>query len=177
MNTPEHFMLYKLIVLYILEQTSSEITKSQISDYILNKGYTDFLTLQLAFSELEEAGMLATQKIDHRTLLSITEDGHHTISCLQDRIAYPIRQDIDSYLKTNHYTMQKELSIRSRCSAKGNGTYEAQLIARDQQEELINLKLSLPSRELAETVCNNWEKKNTDLYEYLIHALLEDSHN
>lgn len=172
MNTPEHSTLYKLIVLYILKQTSTELTRSQISDLILTKGYTDFITLQLAFSELEEAGLITTHQINNRTLLSMTEEGLHTISCLQDRIAYPIRRDINMYLKSNRYNLQKELSIQSRCYAVNGKNYEAQLIAKDQQEEIINIKLRLPSEELAETVCNNWEKKNTSVYEYLIHELL-----
>ena len=38
--------LYKLIVLYMLSKVDFPLTKTQIYDFILDKGYTNFLTLQ-----------------------------------------------------------------------------------------------------------------------------------
>lgn len=175
MNTLEHSILYKLIVLYILDHSSCEITKSQIVDFILGRGYIDFITLQLAFSELEENALAESRRINNRTLLTITQEGHRTISSLEERIAYPIRQDIQNYLSSNHFSIQKALSVQSHFRALGNKSYEARLVVKDQQEELVSLTLNLPTKELAETVCRNWEKKNSDIYEYLTHELLTAS--
>ncbi len=177
MNTLEHSILYKLIVLYMLDHSASEITKSQISDFVLNRGYIDFITLQLAFSELEENGLAKSRQINNRTLLTITKEGHHTISLLEERIAYPIRQDIKDYLASNHLSMQRELSVQSHYRALSNKNYEACLVAKDQQEELVSLTLNLPTKELAETVCSNWDKKSAEIYEYLTHELLSASDN
>ncbi|MDE6743075.1 MAG: DUF4364 family protein [Lachnospiraceae bacterium] len=175
MNTLEHSILYKLIVLYILDHTTSEITKSQISDFVLERGYIDFITLQLAFSELEENALTESRQINNRTLLTITKEGHHTISSLEERIAYPIRQDIKNYLSSHHFSMQKALSVQSHYRALNNKSYEARLVIKDQQEELAGLTLNLPTKELAETVCRNWDKKNNDIYKYLMHELLTSS--
>lgn len=175
MNTLEHSILYKLIVLYMLDHTASEITKSQISDFVLERGYIDFVTLQLAFSELEENGLVESRRINNRTLLTITKEGRHTIASLQERIAYPIRQDIKNYLTSHHFIMQKELSVQSHYCALGSQSYEARLVVKDQQEELVSLTLNLPTKELAETVCKNWDKKNAAVYEYLIKELLSVS--
>lgn len=177
MNTAEPFTLYKLIVLYILDHADIEITGSQVSDYILSKGYTDFLTLQLVLSELEETDLIKSQKMRNRTFLAVTEDGHHTISCLEDRITYAIREDIMSYLQTNHISMQEELSIRSYYYQQKDKTYEAHLIAKDKKNELVSLKINLPSKELAALTCENWDKKNIDIYRYLITSLLEEDNN
>ena len=51
----ETFTLYKLIVLYMLDQISVPLSKSTINSFILDKGYTNFLTLQQAIGELIEA--------------------------------------------------------------------------------------------------------------------------
>lgn len=172
MNTLEHSILYKLIVLYILDHAACEITKSQITDFVLDRGYIDFITLQVAFSELEENALTESRRINNRTILTITKEGRRTISSLEERIAYPIRKDIQNYLSSNHFSLQKALSVQSHYQALSNKSYEARLVAKDQQEELISLTLNLPTKELAETVCSNWDKKNTDLYEYLMHELL-----
>lgn len=38
--------LYKLIVLYMLNRVTFPLTAAQVSDFILGKEYTNFLTLQ-----------------------------------------------------------------------------------------------------------------------------------
>ena len=47
--------LYKLIILYMLDRVDFPLTNSQISEFILDKGYTDYFKLQQAISELTQA--------------------------------------------------------------------------------------------------------------------------
>lgn len=61
MATP--FTVYKLIILYMLRNSSSPITNSEISEFILNREYTNYFHLQQALSELEE-----TELIEKRTI-------------------------------------------------------------------------------------------------------------
>ena len=48
--------LYKLIVLYMLNRVTFPLTTAQVSDFILGKEYTNFLTLQQVINELTDAG-------------------------------------------------------------------------------------------------------------------------
>ena len=66
--------LYKLIVLYMLNRVTFPLTTAQISDFILEKEYTNFLTLQQVISELTDAGMVSSQSIRNRTHLTINEE-------------------------------------------------------------------------------------------------------
>ena len=50
--------IYKLIILYMLDKVNFPLTSAQISEFILEKEYTNFLTLQRAISELSESSML-----------------------------------------------------------------------------------------------------------------------
>ena len=50
--------LYKLIVLYILDRVNFKMTRSQLSGFILEKEYTNFMTLQQVFSDLQEAELI-----------------------------------------------------------------------------------------------------------------------
>ena len=54
--------LYKLIVLYILSRITFPITNAQVSDFILQKEYTDYLTLQQVISELTEARLVSSDR-------------------------------------------------------------------------------------------------------------------
>ena len=49
----DSFTLYKLIVLYMLQKVDFPLTNSQISEFVLDKEYTNYFTLQQALSEME----------------------------------------------------------------------------------------------------------------------------
>ena len=54
----EAFTLYKLIILYMLDKVDFPLTNSQISEFVLDKGYTDYFKLQQALSELTDGGII-----------------------------------------------------------------------------------------------------------------------
>ncbi|MCR4684249.1 MAG: DUF4364 family protein, partial [Lachnospiraceae bacterium] len=59
----EPLTLYKLIVLYMLDQVYFPLTKSQIFDFILEKDYTNYFTLNQAASELIDSGLVESRSI------------------------------------------------------------------------------------------------------------------
>ena len=46
----QSFKLYKLIILYMLNKVDFPLTNSQISEFILDEGYTTYFNLQQAIS-------------------------------------------------------------------------------------------------------------------------------
>lgn len=44
--TPESLQLYKLIILYFLNQADQPMPNAILSDFILETGYTDYLSIQ-----------------------------------------------------------------------------------------------------------------------------------
>ena len=65
------FTTYKLIVLYMISHSEREISNSQITDFILERGYTSYFHLQQAISELVEAKLLEKRTVfKHFLLLS-----------------------------------------------------------------------------------------------------------
>ena len=49
---PDTLTLYKLIILYILDKVDFPLTNAQVSDFILEKEYTNYFNIQQAISEL-----------------------------------------------------------------------------------------------------------------------------
>ncbi|MDE7046166.1 MAG: DUF4364 family protein, partial [Acetatifactor sp.] len=74
----------KLIVLYMLNRVNFSMTTAQVSDFILEKDYMNFLTLQQVISELTEAKMISPKTIRNRTQLSITEEGRSTLNFFEN---------------------------------------------------------------------------------------------
>lgn len=169
--TQEPLTLYKLIVLYMLNRVDFPLTKTQISDFILEKEYTNFLTLQQAISELIDAGMLRAHTIRNRTHLSITKEGLDTLHFFGNRINPEIKKEINSFFKENAYELRNEVSILADYYKSTSGEYEAHLVAKDKDIHLIDLTLSVPTEETAAAICDNWQKKNQEVYQFLISQL------
>ena len=63
------------------------LTTAQISEFILDKGYTSFFKLQETLSEMLESNLVKTEETHNRTLYHLTENGEETIHFFQDRIS------------------------------------------------------------------------------------------
>jgi predicted transcriptional regulator len=72
MSTP--FTIYKLIVLYMLQNTDDTLTNSQISEFILDREYTNYFHLQQAISELVEAELITMDTRSNTSHYRITEE-------------------------------------------------------------------------------------------------------
>ena len=100
--------LYKLIVLYMLDRVDFPLSTSQISEFVLDKGYTTYFKLQQALSELMDAGLIRDESTHNRTLYHLTEDGSSTIDYFKNNISQDIQKDVNEYLKEKKYDLKNE---------------------------------------------------------------------
>ena len=163
--------LYKLIVLYMLNRVSFPLTAAQISDFILTREYTNFLTLQQVIRELTDTGLVDARTVRNRTQILLTKDGKQTLDFFSQQISASIRQEIDEYLKENEMELRNEVSILADYYKSTSGEYEAHLKAKEGNVTLVDLIISVPVEETAAAICDNWQKKNQEIYQYLIEQL------
>ena len=83
----ESIVLYKLIVLYMLDRVNFTLTNSQISDFVLEKGYTNYFTLQEAINGLIESEFVYVSSIRGASHYKITYKGEEALSMFENRIA------------------------------------------------------------------------------------------
>lgn len=163
--------LYKLIVLYMLSCVDFPLTKAQIGDFILEKEYTDFLTLQQTINELIDAGMITAKSIRNRTHLSITQEGLETLNFFRGKLNEGVRKDVNEYFRQNKIALRNEVSVLANYYKNVSGEYEAKLVAKDNGADLVNITLTVPSEDTAISICDNWQQKNQEIYQYLISRL------
>ena len=163
--------LYKLIILYMLDRVKFPITTAQISNYILEKEYTNFLTLQQVISELTEANLIDARTVNNRTHLQITEEGQETLHYFENRINDTIKAEINQYFHENEFALREEVSVLGDYYKSTSGEYEAHLVAKEGDIQLVELTLSVPTKEIAEQICNNWQQKSSQVYESIIKQL------
>ena len=170
----QYFTLYKMIVLYMLKRCEVPLSKAQIYDFVLEGGYTDFLTLQEVFSELSETALISEKTMANRTYLEITDDGSQALGFFGNRINPSIRSDIDRYLKDNSLKIRDEASIQGDYTKTADNEYTARLIAKENGRNILDIRMTLPTEELAENTVRNWQEKNQEIYQFLISHLMSD---
>ena len=169
----ETFTLYKLIILDMLSKVDFPLTNAQISEFILDKGYTTYFKLQQAISELCEAELIREETTHNRTLYHLTKDGAESIQFFKNKISKAIQDDIDGFLKEKKYELKNETAIKADYYKNTAGEYSVRCQVLEHQEPLIDLTLSVPSVTEAEKIATNWQKKNQNIYAWLMAELLE----
>lgn len=168
----EPLTLYKLIVLYMLERVDFPLSTSQISEFVLDKGYTTYFKLQQALSELTAAGLIRDESTHKRTLYHLTEDGASTIEYFKNNISQAIQKDVNDYLKEKKYDLKTESSIKVDYYRNTNQEYSVHCQVTENSLPLIDLTITVPSEAEAKAVTENWRKKNQEIYAAIMAKLL-----
>ncbi len=155
----------------MLDRVNFPLTKVQVGDFIQEKEYTNFFTLQQVISELIDTGLISAQSIRNRTHLAITDEGRETLRFFENRISEGIKKDIDNYFIENEFDLRNEVSVQGDYYKSTSGEFEAHLIAKDRGITLVDITLSVPVEETAASICDNWQKKNQKIYQHLVEQL------
>lgn len=154
----EPFTLYKLIVLYMLEKLDFPLTNGQISEFILDKGYTTYFTLQQALSEMVESNLIREEFVHNRTLYHLTEEGLETIQYFKTNISSAIREDVDAFIEEKRYELKDEVSVKADYYKNMSHEFSVRCQIIENASPLIDLTLTVPTEEEAIAVTNNWNK-------------------
>ncbi len=164
---------YKLIVLYMLDQVDFPLTNTQISNFMLNKDYTTYFTVQQAISELVHAELIRTEPTHNNTHYYLTPAGRETLSYLPDKISDAIKADVLDYFKENQMELRQEISIIADYYKTTSQGFAARCQLKERNRPLIDLTVTVKSKTEAEAICTNWKSQHEDVYGYLMELLLK----
>ncbi|MDO4306444.1 MAG: DUF4364 family protein [Eubacteriales bacterium] len=170
MATP--FTTYKLIVLYMLQNSENDLTNSQISEFILDREYTNYFHLQQAISELVETDLLEKQTVSNTSYYHISEEGRKTLSYFENELSSDIKQEVHEYLKTRGCQIPERILMPADYYETPQGGYAVRCQLIEKNTSLLDLNISAPNREAARSICRNWAKKSQDIYATIMEELL-----
>lgn len=164
-------VLYKMIVLYMLENIDFPLTNSQITNFFLDREYTTYFHVQETIHELEESKLIEEKQQGTSTIYHLTEEGTKTISYFSQNIPGAIRREINAYLKEHGHALRNQNSVIADYYRTPQHEYTVQCQVREKQTLLINLELTVPTEEIAREFCKQWPKKCDEIYAYLMQTL------
>lgn len=164
---------YKLIVLYMLDRVDFPLTNTQISNFMLNKDYTTYFTIQQAISELIDAELIQTESTHNNTHYHITPAGRETLSYFPDKISDAIKKDVIEYFEENQMELKQETSIIADYYKTTSQEFAARCQIKEQNRSLIDLTVTVKSKTQAQAICSNWKSSHEDVYGCLMDLLLK----
>lgn len=164
--------LYKLIILFMLDKVDFPLTNSQLSQFILDKGYTSYFTLQQAINELIDSNLIRPEIIRNASHYHITPAGVEALRLFEYKIPIAIQNDIIEFFDKNRYQLRNEVEILSEYYPAKKGEYMVNCIVKEKSSILLELKLNVVSEEQAVAICDNWKENSSDVYSYLIKTLM-----
>lgn len=170
----ESLILYKLIILYMLNKVDFPLTNAQISDFILEKEYTTYFTIQQAISEMIDSDLLRAETVRNSSYYHLTEEGKNTLNFFGNKISNAIVADIHEYFKNNKFQLRNEGSILADYYRTTNQDFAVRCQVKEKDTTLIDLTLTVPTKEQAEAICNNWTDESQNIYAYIMKQLMHN---
>lgn len=167
----EDFTINKLIILYLLAQVKLPLSVSQMTQIILERGYTDYFSLQQYLTELEESHFIHISKQNNISYFEINEQGLQTLEFFHSRIPSFIRNELDTFIKSNWRKLKSELDIFSEYTPTHENEYIVHCKATENDSILIDLSINVGSKKQAIELCNNWKENASNLYGEILHVL------
>ena len=147
---------YKLIVLYMLDKVDFPLTNTQISNFMLNKDYTTYFTIQQAISELIDAELIRTESTYNNTHYYITPAGRETLSYFPDKISDAIKADVIDYFQENQMKLKQEISMIADYYKTTAQEFAVRCQIKEKNRSLIDLTITVKSKAEAQAICSNW---------------------
>ncbi len=166
----------KLIILYMLREVELPLTNTQLSQFIIDRGYTDYFSFQEIIHQLIENDLIRTISTSKSTSYDITKEGIKTLDFFENRISNTIMAEIHDYLELNKYDIKEKLEIASDYVPEKDGDYLVHLVAKENKKTLIDLTLNVFDKDYAIAICDQWKDKSHVLYKIILSTLLADMH-
>jgi predicted transcriptional regulator len=162
----------KLMILYLLNNIDIPLTKTQLTNAVLENNLIDFFTFQQCISELEETGMLKQVLHQKKQCFAATDIGKKAVEVFAERISKNASGIINNYIAKNKDILKKESQVIAEYNKISDKEYIVNLKVIEKDLVLIDLKLSVVSAKQAKQVCEKWKNSSEKIYSQLIGSLI-----
>ena len=94
-----------------------------------------------------------------------------TLRLLGGQLSREIRRQADDFLVSEGASLRNEQAVRADCVPAEGGMYNVILRVTEGDTSVMEIRLQVPDKALAEEICRKWHEKNEQIYNSLIENL------
>jgi ABC-type long-subunit fatty acid transport system fused permease/ATPase subunit len=163
----------KLILLYLIDKMDLPLSRSQITDFVREGEYMDYYTLQQTLADMVEGNYLDKAQDNNNTRYSITDEGITTLEYFESHIPVGIRAKINKYVKAHFDSVKRDYEVTSNYFVNSEtGEFIVKCGVYEDKCALMEISVSVVSREQAKLIQANWKAHVSDLYMSILTELV-----
>ena len=172
MSTDSNKPHNKLLLLYLIEKMDLPLSRSQITDYIRQDELMDYYTLQQTMADMVDGGYLEMTMDNNTTIYTITDEGLQTLEYFEKHIPSGIRSKINQFVRENRKNIQRAFeNTATFFPSEANDEFLVKCGVYEESRVLMEISISVDTREQARIIQNNWKANAKTLYGDIIRTL------
>ncbi len=165
--------LYRVMILYMLNRVEHPLTATQITDFILEKEYTNYFTVQETLNDLVSSELISRKATYNNTLCRLTDEGRKTLGFFSDKVSPEIKEEIDAYFAEHKIRLRQETSVYADYYRSAGSGWDVRCNIKNGDISVLDLTLHVQTEEQARSVCTNWSRENEEVFAALMDHLLK----
>lgn len=164
----------KLLLLYILEKIDLPMDNSQITQFVLENNYMNYFLTQQYLSELIDSNFIEIVDNNNniKKFYTLSDTGKSALTYFDNRIPEKLKEEIDVKYKKKKKQLINETQILADYYKKTESQYIVELKVIERDIDLFNLALNVVSNKQAKQICDNWKKNPDQIYQKILHLLI-----
>ncbi len=163
----------KLIILYIIRNFGEAIDNGQITDIFMDYEFVDYFTMQKYLDELVETRLVEVDKPEGLRLYFLTEHGTDAYEAYIKNIPVSVREKLLLSIRAYKKQERNEADISATFHPLNELSYAVDLSIRDGGFPLLDIRMSVGSKETAREVCRRFREDPQKIYSALLEMLTE----
>ncbi|MGI6622687.1 MAG: DUF4364 family protein [Clostridiaceae bacterium] len=165
----------KVLLLYFMNRVRIPVSNMQLTRIMLENRYMNYFLLQQGIHEMQQDNLIITETRENIDYYTPSPDGLKMLEMFIDLIPLGIRTRLDKNIDAIRSVMRLETSVVAEFTLENEDEYEVKCKILEDFKPLIDIRLSVGSREDARSICNNWKTHAKEIYPEVIAVLLGKS--
>ncbi|MCL2387080.1 MAG: DUF4364 family protein [Defluviitaleaceae bacterium] len=170
----------KLLILYLINMMDLPMSRSQITDFIIQKELMNHFVLEQNLTDMVSRGFLEVTSENTQdesiTRYVLTEEGLKNLELLEAQVPRPVRNMIVQYVEENRGKIKKDFEKTAHYFPNvENDEYIVKCCVLDDKRDTMLMEISVPvvTREQAKQIQANWNANYSTLYQRILAILIE----
>jgi len=165
----------KPMILYLLDKIDMPMTNAQITDFFVSENLLTYFELQQLLAKMVDDTYLEKYVDSNTARYTVTDTGAQTLELLEKRVPQPARSKINTFISENRRLIKKAYEITSNYFYDHQtGEFIVKCGAYDGDTTLMEIAISVVTREQAKLICRNWKANVNKVYGRFLDLLMDE---
>ena len=161
----------KLIILYIIRNYGEPIDNGQITDIFMDYAFVDYFSMQRYLDELVESQLVEIYKADKIRLYFLTNHGEEAYDAYIHKIPASVREKLLLTIKAYKKRERNSVDVSATFHPLNELSHVAELSIRDAGFPLLDVRLTVGSKDDAREICRIFKENPDKLYRAILETV------